>query len=601
MVHDIQKIVEDYISSRDTDYAILINGQWGSGKTHFIKNDLMSELSSRYKCLYVSLNGVANTTQIEKDLLFEFVGVNQKNKYIKYISEKIGHISSFLTKFFLRDNIKIDITSISLISLFNLTDVIIFIDDLERISSKLELGEVLGYINRYLIEDKRAKVILIGNLTKIKQSKRIKKIKEKLIGRQILFEYGYEEIFNLVIKKYFSVSDFKIFLKDNKDLIVDYLKEFAVTNLRTIFFFINHLSKFYKAKGEIDKKTWRKIILFAMVISIEFKKGRFIKNEKQKKETLLRLTNNIIVVDILSRRQSNDQNSKETFSEHIVKNYLREHRREYKYSDSIYNAIVIGYFNEDAFREEFRKGELQRYNETLLSLQDYLSWSEAQFKEKINLIMEGLEKGIFNIYTHQMVFTKLFDFSIKHLIDENVSEIKSKIYSSLEIARQRETDYDRDIFNMGNFPVNNDDDSKEIYEKIKQIHDKYYSNWRKHQVLGILKELELDRADFSVFFRSLLLIPLSNFLSVEQIISKIKEATNYSINEFVNFIEEKYKYDDYQTIDDLDLISGLSEEIEKILITNAKERIKAENLKNLLRILQVAKQNIERKSSNNKN
>jgi predicted AAA+ superfamily ATPase len=35
-----KEVIFDYLSKEDTDYAILINGPWGSGKTYYWKNNL---------------------------------------------------------------------------------------------------------------------------------------------------------------------------------------------------------------------------------------------------------------------------------------------------------------------------------------------------------------------------------------------------------------------------------------------------------------------------------------------------------------------------------------------------------------------------------
>jgi uridine kinase len=68
---EIEQIVTDYLKAENTDYAILINGDWGSGKTHYIKNTLFNKISAidsfytdkknnteKYKPLYVSLYGM---------------------------------------------------------------------------------------------------------------------------------------------------------------------------------------------------------------------------------------------------------------------------------------------------------------------------------------------------------------------------------------------------------------------------------------------------------------------------------------------------------------------------------------------------------------
>ena len=43
-MEEIKSIIKDYLSVKETDYAILINGQWGCGKTYFIKNELFDEI-----------------------------------------------------------------------------------------------------------------------------------------------------------------------------------------------------------------------------------------------------------------------------------------------------------------------------------------------------------------------------------------------------------------------------------------------------------------------------------------------------------------------------------------------------------------------------
>ena len=37
------KSIEDYINTPITDYAIMISGEWGIGKTYFLKNTLLSD------------------------------------------------------------------------------------------------------------------------------------------------------------------------------------------------------------------------------------------------------------------------------------------------------------------------------------------------------------------------------------------------------------------------------------------------------------------------------------------------------------------------------------------------------------------------------
>ena len=40
-MEDLVESILDYIRADYTDYAIMINGEWGSGKTHFWNNKIM--------------------------------------------------------------------------------------------------------------------------------------------------------------------------------------------------------------------------------------------------------------------------------------------------------------------------------------------------------------------------------------------------------------------------------------------------------------------------------------------------------------------------------------------------------------------------------
>ena len=46
------KIIEEikkYIDDSFYDYAVMIDGEWGSGKTYFVKNELMKEVEDHIK------------------------------------------------------------------------------------------------------------------------------------------------------------------------------------------------------------------------------------------------------------------------------------------------------------------------------------------------------------------------------------------------------------------------------------------------------------------------------------------------------------------------------------------------------------------------
>src|SRR5262245_26147548 len=84
---EIIEIFKSYVQKRDTDYAIMITGSWGSGKTFFWKKKIVPELErmrnpvsgKKYKCLYVSLNGIQDTSELmSKVISAKFPWTNTK-------------------------------------------------------------------------------------------------------------------------------------------------------------------------------------------------------------------------------------------------------------------------------------------------------------------------------------------------------------------------------------------------------------------------------------------------------------------------------------------------------------------------------------------
>ena len=72
---ELVESILDYIRKPYTDHAIMINGEWGSGKTYFWNNKVKSKIESieidgkRYKTIYMSLYGISNLDDISKKIV----------------------------------------------------------------------------------------------------------------------------------------------------------------------------------------------------------------------------------------------------------------------------------------------------------------------------------------------------------------------------------------------------------------------------------------------------------------------------------------------------------------------------------------------------
>ena len=110
---DIKKIVNDYIKAENTDYAIMVTGVWGSGKTfcwnHTLKQAIEeikipgqdTENAKKYSSARVSLFGLTDVNQIRQRTLEACVTDKVDSKLFSFVKNKktiIGRIVSGLTR-----------------------------------------------------------------------------------------------------------------------------------------------------------------------------------------------------------------------------------------------------------------------------------------------------------------------------------------------------------------------------------------------------------------------------------------------------------------------------------------------------------------------
>jgi len=83
MKNKIEEQVKAYIDRPNTDYAVLINGEWGTGKTYFITNviDWKDLCGTDKKIIYISLNGLSSLEEIKKYLFINTLHRKIRKRY----------------------------------------------------------------------------------------------------------------------------------------------------------------------------------------------------------------------------------------------------------------------------------------------------------------------------------------------------------------------------------------------------------------------------------------------------------------------------------------------------------------------------------------
>lgn len=187
---ELENILETYIKDKHDNLAVMLNGEWGSGKTYFIngfkqKLEKDKKYNNKYNIVYLSMYGITSLEDIKQKFLTAFFKKNierlrpenedkvfSKWKYMtNTLLDFVGSDSFIKYSSFFLNNTDVSIPALGGLGigkgfLENLKDLpdyentILIIDDFER--SSIDVVELLGYINS-LVEHGKYKVIIVAN------------------------------------------------------------------------------------------------------------------------------------------------------------------------------------------------------------------------------------------------------------------------------------------------------------------------------------------------------------------------------------------------------------------------------------------------------
>ena len=192
----ILKEIKYYIDTDFYNYAVMIDGAWGSGKTYFVKNVLLKKIESNEKrVLYVSLYGISNIQELGKKLYLDFL-LKDKSKLVTEHSELVENVigtmidigSPFMGKLgdidIKEKKIK-NIVQNTVKHICPMKNCVLIFDDLERCDCSIQ--DILGYINGF-VEQAGMKVVIIANQEELR-----KKIDAQTLAMQIRAVIGKDE------------------------------------------------------------------------------------------------------------------------------------------------------------------------------------------------------------------------------------------------------------------------------------------------------------------------------------------------------------------------------------------------------------------------
>lgn len=315
MYDSILETIKSYITEENTDYAILLDGDWGTGKTHFVKNILSSVINkidfndnSKFDYVYISAAGVNDVDSFIKNIYLRIAleksSLDRKKiepyksliKYINFISNTLSININIFGLSIISNPILKSLNDFIVKKKSDFSNILFIIDDIERISDTIDIEEFLYKIHDIFIS-KGLKVLFVGNEREIngnkknnassnsgeKQSKYFK-IKEKVIRHTIhiygidisIFKSIIEDIFKKIENEEYKNNKYKFYKKYLFPSHIDeVIKTFSVKECFNIRIFLSYLD-LSKKLFDIDElqnnyNSFETILLKLLSILIEIR------------------------------------------------------------------------------------------------------------------------------------------------------------------------------------------------------------------------------------------------------------------------------------------------------------------------------------------
>jgi len=428
---DYTKIIEsiDSYLENGTDYAIMISGEWGVGKTYFLKSKVLPKILEKGKRpIYVSLIGLSEEDQLEK-LIFEKINPFHFSKKKSHYSIEADFIESIINE---SNNTELNIPD----------NLVLCFDDLERIKPEF-FEAAIGYINLF-IEHYKTKCIFLCNEDIIEKEKRFSSynsVKEKYIR----FTFSFKSDLKNIIEKKIKEMKLANSEPDQTSIILNVFKKGNTSNIRTLLFILSIYKQvnreLNKIKTELNniEQILSLILSYCCFYAIESRQGSSymlldkitINNSQDIWKDLGSDTGTIKNEDsnFFEESQIDDEYSDDLA---IIQNrYFNDDSFKFERFDSVAELIKTGYLDTKVLELEVKSldnvlddTELIEANEKILKLiNNVWTFSDLDVEEKVTHITDEAEKGKFDLQTYLRLYRELLWWESFKIKGVNISGI----------------------------------------------------------------------------------------------------------------------------------------------------------------------------------
>ena len=583
-MEDLVESILDYVRSDYTDYAIMINGEWGSGKTYFWNNKIRKKIETmqlngkRYTTIYMSLYGISNLEEISKKIFIEttqlmdknlrkFMDANGQTNIPEYAKTGLDMANFFGVT---QNGDKIDYADF-----FSTDDKVLCFDDLER--ANVDVIDILGYINNF-VEHDHIKTIIICNekelSTKLKSSnlemktfiatylldkqnelnKKDKpmvekiqdkiehvfdkandyeRIKEKLIGETFEYAPKFDYIINGILMRYENEPDLIRFLRENTRLIINTFERSGTRNLRILKHALNDFKKVFDMVNKSYPNTSHRVIqtmlIFTIAISFEIKAGKVTKNKfmniKDNEEYKAILVSSRVLMD-----------NRQFYIKEFDNNYYYNFKAEYRFFKFIEYYVRTRIFDMKIFKQDMETIRNTVDTENLpgykrLLTEEYWKISDDEFDGVIEDIMKDIKEGNLELIDIVKIYAYFSYFSRKGLIDYDVKTLKNVFFDGMNKSSLKSEYCENVNEELSKIAIEEfAEDMEEILRHFDNLNNQLLDKKYREMAEDVFKCIPMKMEQFyEKFDKQCMQMPIFKYYDSYQLFQRISCASNEDI------------------------------------------------------------------------
>lgn len=593
-MEDLVESILDYVRADYTDYAIMINGEWGSGKTYFWNNQVKRKIESlnlngkKYTTIYMSLYGISNLEDISKKIFIETTQLMDKN--LKKYMDSHGQLAIpeyaktglEMSNFFgvSKNGDKVDYGKF-----FATDDKVLCFDDLER--ANVDVIDILGYINNF-VEHDHIKTILICNekelATKLKNSnlemktfiatyildkensllnsdqpmvEKIRekieyvfdkandyeRIKEKLIGETFEYAPKFNYIIDGLLMRYGSNPDLMRFLREHTNLITSTFIKSGTRNLRILKHALNDFSKVYEAVNKYYPNTKLKVLqtmlIFTIAVSFEIKAGKITKDKfvtiESNEEYKSILVSSRVLMD-----------NRQFYIREFDNNYYYNFKADYRFFKFIEIHVRTRIFDMKAFKKDMENiintidtEKLPGYKRLLT--EEYWKISDDKFPEIIKEVIGNIKSGDLKLIEIVKLFGYFSYFCKRNLIDYKITDLKDMFLQSMDKSVNNSTYVDNIEEEISRIGLDIGDEMNEVIAHFHELNNKLEDKMFREKAENIFKCIPIKMELFYDRFAQFMDKPILNHYDAYQMFQRVTCASNEDIMLIKEMLVDRFK------------------------------------------------------------